>query len=316
MSPAVRAAIDIGTVSTRLLVARLLDGRIEELDRRTTITHLGRGLPESGKIQDDAVRRVLACVEEYLSVCAEHGVERLSVVATSAARDAGNGDELLAALRVLGLEPRIISGSEEAALSFAGAAYSVRGDGLLVIDLGGGSTELIFGRADDEGAEVEVARSVDVGSRRVTDMFLGTGVPAREQFEAAGSWITEQFRPFFDGLRSRPVKAIGLAGTATSLVAIESGLEPYSPDVVHGRRLSGGTIADLRERLASMPLEERRAVPGLEPARAEVIVAGALILELVLGMAGLDELVVSEHDILYGLVLEETAGREEEPNRV
>jgi exopolyphosphatase/guanosine-5'-triphosphate,3'-diphosphate pyrophosphatase len=183
-------------------------------------------------------------------------------------------------------------------------------DGILVADLGGGSTELVCGSAHGAGegreVDIEAARSIDVGSRRVLDMFLDSDPPAEEELARASAWVAQEIRPFFDSLRERPRTLVTLAGTGTTLSAVLQRLEPYDPARVHLSHLSGGEIADLRDHLAGMTLARRREVRGMDPLRADVIVAGALILEAILGLAGLDSTVVSEHDILYGLVLEHT----------
>jgi exopolyphosphatase/guanosine-5'-triphosphate,3'-diphosphate pyrophosphatase len=304
---AVRAAVDIGTVSTRMLVARVTGSRIEPISRRTVVTHLGEGVARVGAISPTALERTLGTVRAYREEALEAGARSIPVIATSAARDANNGEEFLAALRDLGLDPRIVSGRREAELSFAGATYSLRERDVLVADLGGGSTELVFGSVSEEDGEVEVdvesARSVDVGSRRATDLFLATDPPTSGELAEAAAWVAEQVRPFFDGLKERPRRMIALGGTATSLAAVRLGLSEYDGDVVHGSALSGADLADLREELAAMDLERRRGVAGLDPARADVIVGGVLVLETLLGLAGLDAVAASEHDILYGLLM-------------
>ena len=303
-----RAAIDIGTVTTRLLIADVDDGRVSEVLRRTTVTHLGEGLHATGSLDDGAVSRVVEAVAGFAADIAHLGVEETSAVATSAARDAANGRDLLDRLETLGVPSRIISGATEARLSFAGATYDMDDDGILVADLGGGSTELVLGAAHDSecGREIDIdaARSLDVGSRRLLDRFLHSDPPTAEELARASEWATSEMRPFFDALRQHPRTLVTLAGTGTTLSAVLQALEPYDLARVHGSRLTGGDIAGLRDELASMPVERRRHVVGMDPARADVIVAGALILETILGLAGLDSTVVSEHDILYGLVLE------------
>ena len=239
---------------------------------------------------------------------AETGAGSVVAVATSAARDAGNGRAFLEAVAALGVRPRIISGSTEARLSFAGATYAIDDDGVLVADLGGGSTELVFGSAHDTDGgrqvDIDASRSLDVGSRRVLDMFLHGDPPTRAELDAASAWVVDEMRPYFEGLREQPRTLITLAGTGTTLSAVKQALEVYDPSRVHGSRLSGGDVADLRDELAAMTLRERREIVGMDPARADVIVAGALILEAIMALAGVDTTIVSEHDILYGLVLE------------
>lgn len=308
MAVARRAAIDIGTVTTRLLIADVDDGEVGELHRLTTVTHLGRGLHGTGMLQADAIERVVAAATTFADQIVRFGVTDVRCVATSAARDAGNGRELLTSLEALGLSPRIISGDTEARLSFTGATYAMDDDAILVADLGGGSTELVFGSAHDGGdgreIDIDAARSFDVGSRRLLDAFLHSDPPRSDELDAAAAWVADEIRPFFDGLRERPRTLVTLAGTGTTLSAVRQHLAPYDPSKVHGSHLTGGDIADLRDELAGMTVEERRRVAGMDPERADVIVAGAVILESILGLSGLDSTVVSEHDILYGLVLD------------
>lgn len=302
------AAVDIGTVTTRLLVADLEDGAIEEVARSTDITQLGEGLSATGALAPEAIERVVRVIAGYVETMQELGVERYTAVATSASRDASNGEQFAAALLGVGLELSIIDGAREAELSFLGATVQLRGEGLLVVDCGGGSTELVAGDVVGEGATRESAivsaRSIDVGSRRMTDLFFTDDPPSRAQIEQARAWATAEMRGYFDRLDERPRAMIALAGTATSLAAIHLGLEVYDAARVHGYELSGSDVADLFETLAAMPLARRKEVVGLHPERAGVIVAGTLILETVLALAGLDAMVVSEHDLLYGILLD------------
>jgi exopolyphosphatase/guanosine-5'-triphosphate,3'-diphosphate pyrophosphatase len=179
---------------------------------------------------------------------------------------------------------------------------------LLVVDLGGGSTELIAGDVIEEGGvrrtEIVKARSIDVGSKRVTERFLHSDPPTATEIAEAREWTAGELRAYFDGLRDKPQLMVSLAGTATTLSAIRQELEVYDPLLVHCSCLTGSDLSDLVEMLAAMPLVERVKVPGLDPGRATVIVAGALILETIVALAGLDSTLVSEHDILYGILLE------------
>lgn len=304
------AAIDIGTVTTRLIVADTDGEIVDELVRRTVVTHLGEGLHASGRLSDAGIDRVAAAVVGFVTEAEALGASVVTAVATSAARDAANGRDFVERIERAGARPRIILGSTEAGLSFSGATYRIDDDDdILVADLGGGSTELVFGSAHDGAAgreiEIDASRSLDVGSRRVLDMFLASDPPTRAELDRAAVWIADEFRPFFDALRSRPRTLITLAGTGTTLSAIRQRLAVYDPAAVHLSRLTGGDVSDLLAALAEMPLEARRGVVGMDPARAEVIVAGALILETIMALAGVDSTVVSEHDILFGLVLAE-----------
>ena len=302
------AAIDIGTVTTRLFVADVSASGIEEVERSTDITHLGEGLTTTGRLSDAAMGRVAAVIARYAERMRALEVERVVAMATSASRDAENGDDFLRLLAEHGVHPEIIPGDREAQLSFAGATFGLLGEGLLVVDLGGGSTELVLGDVtEDDGVRevrIEAARSVDVGSKRVTEKFLHADPPTQTELDEARAWATEQLRPYFDGLRTRPEVMLALAGTATTLAAIKMEMETYDAERAHGSCLTGPDLTELLSMLAGMRLEERMHVTGLDPGRAPVIVAGALILETIVALAGLDSTVVSDHDILYGILLD------------
>jgi exopolyphosphatase/guanosine-5'-triphosphate,3'-diphosphate pyrophosphatase len=303
------AAIDIGTVTTRLLVADVDgDGVRAEVARSTDITHLGEGLGASGLLADGAMDRVADVIARYVEMMRELGVETYTAMATSASRDAGNGDVFAARLAALGVELAIIEGDTEARLAFLGAtAEREPGEGILVVDCGGGSTELVLGSVDPEAgrvATISAARSIDVGSKRMTEAFLASDPPTAAELEAARGWAVDLLRPYFDRLSEKPQLMIGLAGTATTLAAIQLGLEEYDSEKVHGFELSGSDVSELLDMLACMPLEQRLGVVGLHPGRAGVIVAGTLIFETVLALSGLDSMIVSEHDILYGILLD------------
>lgn len=302
------AAIDIGTVTMRLLVADVSPDAIREVVRSTDITHLGEGTNASGRLSPDALERVAEVARRYTSILAEHEVERVTAYATSASRDAENGSDLVAVMAESGIGTRIIEGEHEARLSFAGASWSAAGEDILVIDVGGGSTELIFGSAGRQGGvletDIELMRSIDVGSRRITELFLHSDPPTHIEIAQARTYVARELRPFFDAMRSKPRVLFSLAGAATSLSAINLELDPYDSERVHLSCLTGPQLADLVGWLSGMPLAKRREVTGLHPDRAPVIVAGALIIESALALSGLDSTVVSEHDILYGILLE------------
>ncbi len=306
------AAIDIGTVTCRLLVADVGEGGIAELARRTDITHLGEGLAASGTLSEAAMSRVSDAVSGYVDLCRELAVERIEAVATSAARDASNSDRLLAMLARYEVTPRILAGSREAYLSFLGATSHIDAGVVLIDDIGGGSTELVLGSAHgaitQRVVDIESARSLDVGSRRITEMFLHSDPPTRSELAAARSFCAQELRPFFDALKQRPRTLISVAGTATSIVSVLESMEPYDPALVHGTVVSGAQVAEVLEMLAALPLDRRSEVRGLHPQRAGVIVAGVLILETVMALSGLDCTIVSEHDILYGILLDAFAG--------
>lgn len=303
------AVIDMGTVTTRLLVADLGPAGLREVVRRSRITHLGDGWTGTGRLSSEAIARVAAVVTGFAGDAHALGADEVVVFATSAVRDAKNSDELEEALARSGIELEVVSGEREATLTFAGATYALGGAGSLVVDVGGGSTELVLGSTsvEDGSTEVLAARSIDVGSKRVTELFLLSDPPTPRELVQAQTFMTEELRAFFATLKERPRRMISVAGTATSLAAIDMELDPYDPQRVHGYALTGAAISDALERLASMTLAQRKQVVGLEPDRAGVIVAGALILQTVLALSGLDSTLVSEHDILYGAALERYA---------
>ena len=308
MSAERRAAIDIGTVTVRLLVADVVDGEVREVVRRSRITHLGEGWSSTGMLSDQGMARVTDAVAGFVSEARESRADRIVAVATSASRDASNNEEFLDRLEGAGVRPQIISGSREGYLTFLGATYGIRDERVMVVDVGGGSTEIVLGTtAVVDGrrqVDIEAVRSVDVGSRRITEMFLESDPPTRAEIDRASAWVADGLRPFFSGLRERPSEMVSVAGTATSLAAIELKLDPYDPERIHGYRLSGSSLLDTLDHLARMTLAERQDVIGLEPDRAGVIVAGAIVLQSVLAYAGLSSTLVSEHDILYGMMLD------------
>lgn len=304
-----RAAIDIGTVTARLLVADVdEDSRVTEVIRRSVITHLGEGWTETNRLSESGMRRAADAVVGFVSEARQLGAERVIAVATSASRDAENSAALLDTLDEAGVRPEIISGEREGYLTFLGATYGFSDERLLVVDVGGGSTELVLGtsRTLDDGryVEIDMSRSIDIGSRRVTELFLKSDPPTRAEVEAASVWIADELRSYFSSMRHRPREMLAVAGTATTLAAVDLKLDPYDPERVHGYRIGGPSLLDSLEHLTLLPLKERRRVVGLEPERAGVIIGGALILQAVMAYAGLPSTLVSEHDILYGMVLD------------
>ncbi|MDY0087152.1 MAG: hypothetical protein RBS78_01140 [Coriobacteriia bacterium] len=303
------AAIDIGTVTTRLLVADVGPSSIIEVERSTDITHLGKDVALSGRLSAEGMERVESVVARYAVRMRELGVEAWRAVATSASRDAENAAEFTRMLAAHGIEPEVIAGDIEARLMFAGATYGHAVEGVLVNDIGGGSTELVLGDSVVRGgrsvAKIEVACSADVGSRRLTDLMSASDPPTREELATATTWVRERITPFFATLSRQPSTCIALAGTATTVSAIHQGLVTYDPMRVHGSVLSVDDIHAVFERLAALPVARRATeVVGLHPGRAAVIVAGILILLVILECAQLDSTLVSEHDILYGMLLD------------
>jgi exopolyphosphatase / guanosine-5'-triphosphate,3'-diphosphate pyrophosphatase len=297
------AVVDIGTNSTRLLVAEVAGEAVTELDRRTTTTRLGEGLEATGRLADAAAERVSSALTEYRDAIDALGAERVVGVATSAMRDAENGpafrDEIE---RRFGIDARTISGDEESRLTFLGATAGREvGAQTLVIDIGGGSTEFVTGRP---GAEPDFHISTRMGSVRQTERHLPSDPPAAAELAA----LAEDARAIVEGnvpagVRERVESGIAVAGTATSLAAIDQELDPYDPERVHGYRLGQDACERMLARLVELPLERRREVPGLHPDRAPTIVAGTGILLESMRACGLDEIEVSERDILHGAAL-------------
>jgi exopolyphosphatase/guanosine-5'-triphosphate,3'-diphosphate pyrophosphatase len=297
------AVVDIGSNSTRLLVAEVdADHTVSELDRRSIVTRLGEGVDATGALGDEPRERVYAALEEYAAAIEEYGATATTAVMTSAVRDASNGGEFATAVRErYGLEGRTLSGDEEAQLTFRGATAARTaepGERLLVIDIGGGSTELVVGERGDVAFHV----STQVGVVRHSERHLHSDPPTRAELAA----LADDAGPALAGAvpereRAAVTAAVAVAGTATQCAGIDLG---YAPDDVEGHRLSLPTLEAMLERLAALPLEERREVPGLDPQRAPTIVAGVVVLTRALAAFGLHEVEVSDRDILWGAALE------------
>jgi exopolyphosphatase/guanosine-5'-triphosphate,3'-diphosphate pyrophosphatase len=294
------AVVDIGTNSTRLLVADV-DGGVEELRRESIVTRLGEGVDATGRLGDAPQARVFAALDEYAAAVAEADVR--TAVMTSAVRDAANGAEFAEAVRErYGLEGSTLSGDEEARLTFLGATAERAPDDdtrLLVIDIGGGSTELVVGAR----REVSFHASTQVGVVRHTERYLDSDPPAQAEMEA----LAADARATLREVAKEPAgAAVAVAGTATSCASIDLELDPYDPAKVEGHVLSRQRLEELLARLAAMPLAERRRVTGLDPSRAPTIVAGVIILLEALSAFELDRVEVSEHDIPWGVALAST----------
>ena len=287
------AAVDIGTNSTRLLVADVEDGSVRELDRRLEITRLGEGVDERRILLPQAIARVRNVLAEYRRAAEEAGAERTLAFATSAVRDAENGEAFLGEIEwSYAFKTRLLGGDEEALLTFRGvSAGRDVAPGTVVIDVGGGSTELILGGPDG----VAFHTSLDLGCVRLTERF-GT------DFGAAAAHVRDVLAGSVPA-EVRPRAAIGVAGTITTIATLDLGLEEEDPDVVHGHRLSAETVAAWTERLEGMSVEEIRALRGMHPDRAPVIAAGAVVVRETLAHFGLETLEVSEHDIMHGAAL-------------
>jgi exopolyphosphatase / guanosine-5'-triphosphate,3'-diphosphate pyrophosphatase len=296
------AAIDIGTNSVLLLIAERRDAALVAILERATITRLGEGVDRTRKLASAAIERTLACVADYARQIDAHGVSRLDVVGTSALRDVTGAEPFLAECeRLLGARPRVIQGGEEARLSFDGAlsGLTVSGD-VCVCDIGGGSTEIVLGHAHSNRGEPTSATSLDVGSVRLFERHVRGDPPSSDALHAARA----ELRRELDTAQRPPAGAtiVGVAGTVTTLAAIELELSSYDGARVHGHVLSRDSTEALAARLAASTLAERRKLPGLEPGRADVIVTGALVACELLAWANASELIVSDRGVRWGLV--------------
>jgi exopolyphosphatase / guanosine-5'-triphosphate,3'-diphosphate pyrophosphatase len=287
--------VDLGTNSTRLLVADVEDGVVSEVERRLTITRLGEDVDERRLLLPTALARVRNTLADYRRLLDETGAERTLAVATSAVRDAENGEAFLGEVEwSYGFDTRLLSGDEEARLTYEGvAAGRDLGIGTLVLDVGGGSTELVT---------ADWHRSLDLGCVRLTERFLRSDPPTRGELEACRAHVRALLPS-----EPRPTDMVGVAGTVTTLAVLSLGLEEEDPALVHGHRLEAAWIEAEAERLAALPVSRLRRIRGMHPDRAPVIVAGTLVVAETLRHFGLAELDVSEHDLLHGAAL--TAAR-------
>lgn len=304
------AAIDCGTNSIRLLVADADPdtGELVQLDRRMEIVRLGQGVDRTGRLAPEALERTFAACRQYAAVIKEHGAERVRFVATSASRDAENRDDFVrGVLDILGVEPEVITGDQEAEFSFDGATKELVGrDDLakpyLVVDIGGGSTEFVVG--DDR---VRAARSVDIGCVRMTERHLvRDGVVSDPPAPAAIDAIRADVDAALDlAEETVPLASaatlVGLAGTVTTMAAIALGLQEYDPEAIHHSRISLEQVREITGRLLASTHAERAAIGAMHPGRVDVITSGALILLALMERTGAREVVVSEHDILDGI---------------
>ena len=295
------AAIDCGTNSLRLLVADLSPGCKVDVHREMRVVRLGQGVDQTGALHPDALERTRVALVDYAAVCASLGVQRTRMVATSATRDASNRSAFVSLVETsLGVTPEVITGEQEATLSFLGATSElVDGGPFLVMDIGGGSTELVLGTA-----EVTASRSVDVGCVRLTERHLLGDPPTAAQVTAARADVDEALTSV---LADVPVKqartAIGVAGSVTTVAALALGLASYDPVAIHLARLSAAQVDEVTESLLAMTRAERAALPAMHPGRVDVIGGGALVLQSVVRRLGLAEVLVSESDILDGIAL-------------
>lgn len=304
------AAVDCGTNSIRLLVADCdpRTGELTDLDRRMTVVRLGQDVDRTGRLAPEALERTFAACREYAEIISRLGAERIRFVATSASRDAENRDEFVrGVLDILGVEPEVISGDQEAEFSFTGATKELTGSDhlakpYLVVDIGGGSTEFVVG--DDH---VRAARSVDVGCVRLTERHLAVdGVVTDPPTEAQVAAIRADVEAALDlAAESVPLAEartlVGLAGSVTTVAAIALGLPGYDSAAIHHSRITYDQVHEITHRMLTSTHAERAAIPVMHPGRVDVIGAGALVLLTIMERVGAAEVVVSEHDILDGI---------------
>lgn len=299
------AGIDCGTNSIRLLIADIDDqGRLHDVVRRMEVVRLGEGVDQTGRLSEAALERTRIALADYTAQIREHGAAAIRMVATSASRDAQNAGDFKAMVEsVLGQAPEVITGDEEARLSFTGAVATLpahEGQRLL-IDIGGGSTEFVRGT----GAEVAAAVSVDVGCVRMTERHLHSDPPLADEIDAAVADITavvDKALAVADADREA-TELVAVAGTATTIAAISLGLDAYDPEAIDGTRLTYDEVARVAEDLAAADHAARLAIPVMHPGRADVIVGGALVLRTIMERSRIEEVLISEHDILDGIAL-------------
>jgi exopolyphosphatase / guanosine-5'-triphosphate,3'-diphosphate pyrophosphatase len=296
------AGVDCGTNSLRLLVAKFKDGEFTELHRELRIVRLGEAVAETGRLGEAALRRADAALADYAATIRRFGAERVRFVATSAARDAANRDRLVDVVRRrLGVVAEIVSGAEEAALSLRGALTVARGQppgtSVLVVDIGGGSTELVVGVVGEDVPRAAV--SLDIGCVRLTELYLHDDPPTADQAETLRRAVREQLDTVEPGIRAAAAGVVvGVAGTVTTIAALARGLVEYDRSIVHGTQLSTSDLARITELLVGASHAERVAMTVIHPGRVDVITAGALILSCVVDWGQVRRVVVSESDIL------------------
>lgn len=305
------AAIDCGTNSIRLLVADVTESGVRDIHREMRIVRLGKGVDATGMLAEESLQRTKTALVDYARICARKGVEKARMVATSATRDAKNRDVFFDMTReVLGTEAEVITGDEEARLSFAGAVNAADPDDgpFLVVDVGGGSTEMVLGTVTADGVHVEAARSVDIGCVRITERCLHSDPPTADELAAAEQLAGEVLATAFDAVPVAQARTwIGVAGTVTTLTAVHQGLIEYDSVRTHASRMSTADVVAVERRLAGLTNQQRRELGPIHPGRVDVIVGGSVIVSVLARQladrAGIGELLISEQDILDGIAL-------------
>ena len=319
------AAIDIGTVTARLALAQVEDGRVIRMAKYTEIVNLGEGVDTTKRLLPEAIHRCVGCVSSYVDHARKEGAEAVVCTLTSAARDAENAPDLGMGLASLGLEPMIIPGEIEGALTFLGVSHDFENHRILVADSGGGSTELVVGTLAGQGAaqgagqqlggqqlggqqlDINFVESVDLGCRRLTERFnLSSDHPLAEDIDGAHKMAAQMMSEAIGRAQQQcaaPELLVGVGGTATSLIAIRDHLDPYDPAKVHLNHISIDEVLQIEGLLASKTLKEREDITGLQAKRAPVMLAGTILLAELMKNSGFKHLVVSESDLLFGLVI-------------
>ncbi|MFF5085147.1 exopolyphosphatase [Actinoplanes sp. NPDC000266] len=293
------AAIDCGTNSIRLLVADVTGGGLTDVTRQMEIVRLGEGVDRTGRLSDAAIARTRKALVGYAAEIEAHDVARVRMCATSASRDADNAQDFRDMVRgVLGVDPEVISGDEEARLSFAGAVAGLSAPSpYLIVDIGGGSTEFVTGSAD-----VDHAISMDIGCVRMTERHLHGDPPTAAEIVAAERDIRAAVDVALAAVPGKEARTlVGLAGTVTTVVALAEGLPSYDPTRIHHAKVTYEQVAAVTAEVLAMSVAERRSLPVMHPGRADVIGGGALILRIIMERAGQSSVIASEHDILDGI---------------
>ena len=319
------AAIDIGTVTARLALAQVEDGRVIRMAKYTEIVNLGEGVDTTKRLLPEAIHRCVGCVSSYVDHARKEGAEAVVCTLTSAARDAENAPDLGMGLASLGLEPMIIPGEIEGALTFLGVSHDFENHRILVADSGGGSTELVVGtlagqpaaqgagqqlggqQLEGQQLDINFVESVDLGCRRLTERFnLSSDHPSAEDIDGARQMAAQMMSEAIGRAQQQcaaPELLVGVGGTATSLIAIRDHLDPYDPSKVHLNHISLDEVLQIEGLLASKTLKERENITGLQAKRAPVMLAGTILLAELMKNSGFKHLVVSESDLLFGLVV-------------
>ena len=301
------AAIDIGTVTARLALAQVEDGRVIRMAKYTEIVNLGEGVDKTKRLLPEAIHRCVGCVSSYVDHARKEGAEAVVCTLTSAARDAENAPDLGMGLASLGLEPMIIPGEIEGALTFLGVSHDFENHRILVADSGGGSTELVVGTLASQQLDINFVESVDLGCRRLTERFnLSADYSSTEDIDGAHQMAAQMMSEAISRAQQQcaaPELLVGVGGTATSLIAIRDHLDPYDPSKVHLNHISIDEVSQIEGLLASKTLKEREDITGLQAKRAPVMLAGTILLAELMKNSGFKHLVVSESDLLFGLVI-------------